>query len=102
MGFVIALTIAVTICALVLSSRSMVSRSRSTFYSISAVCAASMMLIQASLNIFGCTDVLPLTGVTLPFVSAGGSSMLSCWGLLAFIKAADDRTYSKTKPEDRL
>lgn len=102
MGFVIALTIAVTICALVLSSRSMVSRSRSTFYSISAVCAASMMLIQASLNIFGCTDLLPLTGVTLPFVSAGGSSMLSCWGLLAFIKAADERTYSKTKPEDRL
>jgi len=46
------------------------------------------------LNIFGITDILPLTGVTLPFLSAGGSSMISCWGLLAFIKAADERTYA--------
>lgn len=33
----------------------------------------------------------PSTGVTLPFVSIGGSSMISCWGLLAFLKAADTR-----------
>ena len=32
-----------------------------------------------------------MTGVTFPFVSNGGSSMLSSWGLLAFIKAADTR-----------
>ena len=31
------------------------------------------------------------TGVTVPFVSNGGSSMMSCWGLLAFIKACDTR-----------
>ena len=36
-------------------------------------------------------DILPLTGVTFPFVSNGGSSMISSWGLLAFVKAADTR-----------
>ena len=36
-------------------------------------------------------DILPLTGVTFPFVSNGGSSMVCVWGLLAFIKAADTR-----------
>ena len=51
-------------------------------------------MVQLSLNIFGATDILPLTGVTFPFISAGGSSVISCWGLLAFIKAADERTYS--------
>lgn len=51
-------------------------------------------VVQLSLNVFGATDVLPLTGVTFPFVSAGGSSIMSCWGLVAFIKAADERTYS--------
>ncbi len=93
MGLIIAITIAVAICGLVFYTRAMTTRSRSTFYSISALCAATLLLTQMSLNIFGCTDILPLTGVTLPFVSAGGSSMLSCWGLLAFIKAADERTY---------
>lgn len=60
----------------------------STFYSIAAVAAAGMMLFQLALNVFGITDLLPLTGVTLPFVSRGGSSMLCSWGLLAYIKAA--------------
>lgn len=92
-GLVIALTIAIAICGLVFYTRAITTRSRSTFYSISASCAATLLLVQMGLNIFGCTDILPLTGVTLPFVSAGGSSMLSCWGLLAFIKAADERTY---------
>ena len=94
-GLIIAITIAVSICGLVFYTRAMTTRSRSTFYSISALCAATLLLTQMSLNIFGCTDILPLTGVTLPFVSAGGSSMLSCWGLLAFIKAADERTYTR-------
>ena len=67
---------------------------RSTFYSIAAVAGAGMLLFQTALNIFGITDILPLTGVTLPFVSQGGSSMMSCWAVLAFIKASDVRTYN--------
>ena len=62
--------------------------SGSTFYMIAAVAAAGMLLFQLSLNVFGITDLLPLTGVTLPFVSRGGSSMLCSWGLLAYIRAA--------------
>jgi cell division protein FtsW (lipid II flippase) len=68
--------------------------SRSTFYSIAAVSGAGMLLFQCALNIFGITDILPLTGVTIPFVSLGGSSMMSCWAVLAFIKASDVRTYN--------
>lgn len=67
----------------------------STFYSIAACSAAAMLLFQTCLNIFGITDILPLTGVTLPFVSQGGSSMICSWALFAFIKAADVRTYPK-------
>ncbi|MEE1127354.1 MAG: FtsW/RodA/SpoVE family cell cycle protein, partial [Acutalibacteraceae bacterium] len=60
----------------------------SVYYSIAAAAAAGMFLFQAALNIFGSTDLLPLTGVTLPLISNGGSSMLASMGMLAFIKSA--------------
>jgi len=64
---------------------------RSSFYTIGSCTAASIMLVQVILNALGTVDVLPLTGVTFPFLSNGGSSMICAWGLLAFIKAADTR-----------
>ena len=64
---------------------------RSSFYTIGACAAVSILVIQTMLNVFGTMDLLPLTGVTFPFVSNGGSSMLASWGLIAFLKAADTR-----------
>ncbi len=64
---------------------------RSSFYTIGACAAMCILMVQAVLNVFGTVDFLPLTGVTFPFVSNGGSSMISAWGLLAFVKAADTR-----------
>ncbi len=62
--------------------------SASSFYAIAAVASASLLIFQLSLNVFGVTDLLPLTGVTLPFISRGGSSIICSWGLLAYIRAA--------------
>ena len=64
---------------------------RSSFYTIGACTSACILLVQVILNALGTVDVLPLTGVTFPFLSNGGSSMICAWGLLAFIKAADTR-----------
>ena len=97
MGIIVTLVLAISLGALVFYARAITTRSRSTFYSISACCAAGLLVVQLSLNIFGATDILPLTGVTFPFISARGSSMISCWGLFAFIKAADERTYAVRK-----
>ena len=47
------------------------------------------------LNVFGSVDILPLTGVTFPFVSAGGSSMIASWAMLAYLKTCDSRNISK-------
>ena len=88
MGLVMGVIVVVAIAMLILFARNDATRSRSTFYSISACrVAAGLLLFQTCLNVFGATDVLPLTGVTLPFISLGGSSMMAVWGLLAFIKA---------------
>ena len=64
---------------------------RSSFYAIGACTAAAIMIAQVILNTLGTVDILPLTGVTFPFLSNGGSSMMGAWGLLAFIKAGDTR-----------
>ena len=64
---------------------------RSTFYSIGACTAAGILVIQTILNCLGTLDILPFTGVTFPFLSNGGTSMVGAWGLLAFVKAADTR-----------
>ena len=81
------------LCVVVLSIFSVRSASvgRSSFYVIGACTAASILLVQVILNALGTVDVVPLTGVTFPFVSNGGSSMIGAWGLLAFVKAADTR-----------
>ena len=64
---------------------------RSSFYTIGACTAASILLMQAILNCLGTVDILPFTGVTFPFLSNGGSSMIASWALLGFIKASDTR-----------
>lgn len=93
-GLLLGLVVIMSIAALTLYARSDVTRSRSTFFSIAACAVAGLLLFQTCLNVFGITDILPLTGVTLPFISAGGSSMASTWGLMAFLKASDERTYA--------
>ena len=93
-GFLLGVVVLFAIALLILYVRSDVTRSRSTFFSIASCAAAGMLLFQTCLNVFGPTDVLPFTGVTLPFLSSGGSSMISVWGLMAFIKASDERTYA--------
>ena len=67
------------------------SSGRSSYTVIAASGAVSLMLVQMGLNVFGAMDILPFTGVTFPFVSHGGTSLLSCWGMIAFIKSSDLR-----------
>ena len=95
MGFLIPVTFVLLTVAIIINAQ----RSKSTFYAISGVGAISLVLFQTMLNIFGVTDLLPLTGVTLPFVSKGGSSIICCFCLLAFMKSVDTRTFSNFKPD---
>ena len=90
-GLIIALLAICCIVTLAVFAVRSVQSGRSTFYTIAACAATSLLIFQTILNVFGSVDILPLTGVTFPFVSNGGSSMVSSWGLLAFLKAADTR-----------
>ncbi|MDD3346860.1 FtsW/RodA/SpoVE family cell cycle protein [Oscillibacter sp.] len=90
-GLLIALLAAASIIVLAFFAARAVRVGRSSFYTIAACAAGSLLVFQTCLNVFGSVDLLPLTGVTFPFVSNGGSAMMSAWGLLAFLKATDTR-----------
>ncbi|MBR1845757.1 MAG: FtsW/RodA/SpoVE family cell cycle protein [Oscillospiraceae bacterium] len=91
LGLIIAVLAVAVIILLALFTVKSSATGRSSFYVIAACATAMIFVVQTMLNVFGSTDLLPLTGVTLPFVSVGGSSMMACWCLLAFIKASDTR-----------
>ena len=90
-GLIIALLAVLSILTLAVFAVRACRAGRSSFYVIAACAATSMMVFQTCLNVFGAVDILPLTGVTFPFVSNGGTAMIASWGLLAFLKATDTR-----------
>ena len=90
-GFVIAVLLVLCIATLSIFAVMSIVTGRSTFYTLLACSAATMFLVQTMLNVFGAIDLFPLTGVTFPFVSTGGTSLLTSWAMLAYFKAADMR-----------
>jgi peptidoglycan glycosyltransferase len=70
-------------------------RSRSDLHALAAAGFGIVLGVQAALIAGGVTRVLPLTGVTLPFVSYGGSSLLANFvilGCLVSISNAESTT----------
>ncbi|HEX3085755.1 MAG TPA: FtsW/RodA/SpoVE family cell cycle protein, partial [Pyrinomonadaceae bacterium] len=58
------------------------------------LCAAGLTAfigIQALVNIGGITRALPMTGITLPFVSHGGFSLITSFGMLGMLMAFSHR-----------
>ena len=94
LGLIVAVLTVVCIVTFSLFTIKAAATSRSTFYTIAACSTSTMLVFQTVLNVLGSVDLLPLTGVTFPFLSCGGSSMIACWALLAFIKAGDNRQNS--------
>ena len=64
------------------------------FYRILAICVSILFAVQAFLNIGGMIKLIPMTGLTLPFISYGGTSILSSFMALAILQvASEDMSY---------
>lgn len=87
-GLLVGLCVAALFAVLALYALRCLRECRDVSFGIGACAAAAVFLSQAALNIFGSLDLLPFTGVTLPFISNGGSSMIACVALTGFFRAA--------------
>jgi len=85
---------AMVIAFLVLCFRGLATavRGRSDMASLTATGLVATLALQTFVIIGGVTRLIPLTGITLPFVSYGGSSILSNFLLIALLMRAGDAT----------
>ena len=67
-------------------------RAKSDVSSFIAVGLTASIILQASIIVGGVTRLIPLTGLTLPFVSQGGSSLLASFIAIGFLLRCGDQS----------
>lgn len=73
-------------------------RAKSDMSAFTAVGLTTAIAFQAFLIVGGCTRLLPLTGVTLPFMSQGGSSLLASFIIVGLLlRTGDEATGRETQ-----
>ena len=85
LGFLGSAAVAISFLLLVISGLRAALRARSPFATLVAIGLTATLGFQAFFIMAGVLRILPLTGVTMPFVSYGGSSLIANYALLALL-----------------
>lgn len=103
LGMLIAISVIVFFFVIWLRSASAIITARDGFTSSLILGLSTCLLMEALIVIGGTTGLIPLTGVTLPFIARGGSSIIAKWIITALLTGvvARSRRLSLTKKVQR-
>ncbi len=89
---------AILMCYLLFATRGLATaaRAKSDVAAFTAVGLTAAIVVQTFVIVGGVTKLLPLTGVTLPFMSQGGSSLLASFIIVGLLLRAGDEATGKT------
>lgn len=85
-GIIFGILVLVMYVILILRGTSIATSARHSFHGLLAMGATVMLGVQTFVIIGGVLKLIPLTGVTMPFVSYGGTSLVSCMGLIGLLQ----------------
>lgn len=101
LGLVGALAAILLLCAIILRCLYIASTAGDQFSSYVCIGYAGMLIAQVTLNIGMCLYVLPVIGITLPFFSYGGSSIMTMYvtmGIVSGIRIRSRPNWLKDQP----
>ena len=85
LGIVFGVLLLAVYVLILLRGVTVITRSRRSFDMLLGCGVLSMLAIQTVMIVGGVIKMLPLTGVTMPFISYGGSSLLSCMCMIGIL-----------------
>lgn len=94
----------IALCYVLITVRGVMiaTRAAERMYMLLAVGCVGMLAMQAFVIIGGVIKMIPLTGVTLPFISSGGSSMVSSLSLVGLVQGVSARNEEHLREDIRI
>lgn len=91
LGMVGCLALLALLSAVVLRCIWVARHASSPFYAYVAMGMAGMLIVQIAANVGMCLFVFPVMGLTLPFISYGGSSIITLYAAMGLVSSAKAR-----------
>ncbi|MCR5601867.1 MAG: FtsW/RodA/SpoVE family cell cycle protein [Ruminococcus sp.] len=82
---------------IVITAVPLINPARSYYHGTMSACISAAFIVQMALNIFGSCNLIPFTGVTVPFISEGGSSLMVCGIMVGMLIAAQSPVFKEPK-----
>jgi len=101
-GMIFALLVLCVYAFIALRGVDIALRSSSAFHALLALGCAGILAVQTFIIIGGITKFIPMTGVTVPFLSYGGTSLVSCMGIMGILQGVASRNERLLREDEKL